>query len=161
MYTILEKLDNIERALHRYDETRQVSFDTVPYRAAAGNLGFSTADYFNITVQNLTLNFCRLLWTGQHVRKTVSFSFNDLNLDFSHHNEPQFRVNAIRKKDDNRCTATFNIDIPTVPSPDQMDNPDLPDIVNATKLILSKIEYYIRELQKKQDDYHECYVCLQ
>jgi hypothetical protein len=52
MYLILQKLDNIERALHRYDETRQVSFDTVPYRAAAGNLGFPGVEYFNITVRN-------------------------------------------------------------------------------------------------------------
>eukprot|EP00966_Prymnesium_polylepis_P027896 644947-Prymnesium_polylepis.1 len=116
MYLILQKLDNIERALHRYDETRQVSFDTV-------------------------LKFCRLLWTGRPGRKTVSFSFNDINLDLISHNEAQCRVNASRKKEDgNICTATLNIDIPHAPAQEQMDNPDLPAITAAAQLISSKID---------------------
>jgi hypothetical protein len=151
MYTILQKLNNIERALHRYDEMRH-SIQS-PYRAGAGfgirysHLTVLELDLvliqpnFGTTVRNLVHSFCKLIWSGASGTKTVSLSVSDFKLDLSFHDGAQFRANASRKKHNGTlCTATINIDVPSKPGDDQLDTPDIPQVVAVTNQILDKIQ---------------------
>ena len=108
MYTILQKLDNIERALHRYDETRQVSFDTVPYRAATQYTlpAIDVARFFD-ALFHFVFSLLRLIEMGGDTY--TRFSYNEINVSLTcKGNESKFRMNATRKKTDNQETKMAN-----------------------------------------------------
>jgi hypothetical protein len=118
MYTILQKLDNIERALHRF-ETRQKSIDTVPYRSA------DVTDIFKQTIQAFLLSFFRIIWYAPEnsSRKSLSLSIQSINISLvTQDSKTEYHVNVTRKKDDgNICTAILERKIPDVPGDAQLN----------------------------------------
>jgi|EP00966_Prymnesium_polylepis_P299275 hypothetical protein len=113
MYTILQKLDNIERALHRYDEARQVSLDTVPYRATGDT---STVDHDEY-MQEIFKSFLMFVLENPKDTTRVSLSDGDFNLSFvSDSATKKFNMNASNKKDDQLCTVTGTYDQPDIES---------------------------------------------
>lgn len=110
MYTILQKLDNIERALHHYDETRHVSLDNISYRSAT--VSQMNVQQFMDLILNFLQSFNHLLW--QDGDRNMSFSLNELSISLRcNGREPNFYMNASRKKsDDRRCNVSDSILIP-------------------------------------------------
>jgi hypothetical protein len=112
MYTILQKLDNIECAIDRYDETKRISFDTVPYRSAAAGLGVDLAK-LEMIIDGFLQSFVKLVRNESgNDRKRISVSHNKFDLNLIYASETQFRMNASRKQTDSLryiVTETYNL----------------------------------------------------
>eukprot|EP00966_Prymnesium_polylepis_P299274 6915511-Prymnesium_polylepis.1 len=112
MYTILQKLDNIECAIDRYDETKRISFDTVPCRSAAAGLGVDLAK-LEMIIDGFLQSFVKLVRNESgNDRKRISVSHNKFDLNLIYASETQFRMNASRKQTDSLryiVTETYNL----------------------------------------------------